>query len=197
MAEQQRPNPRPYPDAEYRKPALNSLDVLEEELGFYPDGPSFRGGLVAIGRIYEKTRLMQGFARYSRLAVIASMSQGRQEGLNGMAPNFLAGETLAMHVLLKPVDILHRRYFLNHDLFPPTYDEEGNVLLQENLAELEEHRTSTWRHVLDTQSARHQELIMEAAMRAYDDVPNAGAAEDDFMAGYLYAGNLIAYLGDA
>ncbi len=197
MAEQLGGTSRPYPDAEYRKRALNPLDVLEEELGFYPDGPSFRGGLVGIGRIYDRTKLMQGFARYSRLAVIASMAQGREEGLNGMAPNFLAGETLAMHVLLKPVDTLQRRYFLNKSLFPPTYDAEGEMLLRDNLAELEEHRTKGWREILDTQTPQHQELLMEAAMRAYDDIPNAGPAEDDFMAGYLYAGNLIAYLDSA
>lgn len=194
MAEQRIWYERQYPDAEYRKRATTLTDVLEEELGFYPDGPSFRGGLIAIGRMYEQTKLMQNFIHFAKLAVIASVSHGEGVDPGTIAPNFLAGETLAIHAILKPRDMFERRFYLRQNIIGSMNQNSGEEVFEAALEHLADHRAGGWEHVFDRQVALHQELLVEATIRAFDDQPNARTAETDFLAGYLYAGNLIAHL---
>jgi hypothetical protein len=195
MAEQSNSPQLPYPEAEYRKPATTAPDILEEELGFYADGPSFRAGIVAISRIYEDTDLMRSFTSCSRLAVIGALAQGKQEpSPNGLALHFLAGETLAMHASLRPATSFVRQRILGYDLLGAMQDQQDKTLIHQAMADIAIHRAGTWQELLDAQTPEHQELLVEATARMYEDIPNVGSTENDFMAGYLYADDVITSL---
>ncbi len=71
------------------------------------------------------------------------------------------------------------------------YTSPDTHILRSTCAELIAFRNHDWKDVLNQQDDLYQEKLFEVTTRLYEDIPNAGQNEDDFMAGYLYAANLI------
>jgi hypothetical protein len=191
-------NQYPYPAIEHLEPALSPYDVIGEELRYYPTGKEFRAGIIAISKIYDKTPLMIGFKKYARLLNIAQLTTDVTSELERpvMAANFYSGEVFATHTAVQPMPKPIRQYVLGQDYlsqYAPgvTNIDPGNSLLKLACAELLDFRDSDWQDLFNRQDDLYQGKLLDAAARLYEDVPNPGHNEDDFMAGYLYAANLI------
>ena len=188
----------PYPDVEHLKPTVSPYDVIDEELRIYKTGPEFRQGIIGISRLYDKTRLMTGFKKYARLLNIAQLSTAVSVELErpAMASNFYVGEVFATHVSVKPMPKAIRQQVLRQDYLSQygsgaTDIDPENKLLKLACAELLDFRDNDWQDLLARQNEPYQEKLVEPTVPRSEDVPIAGHPEDDFLAGYLYAANLI------
>jgi len=188
----------PYPDAEHLPQPLSPYDVIDEELRIYQSGAQFREGVIGIGRIYDNTPLLIGFKKYARLLNIAQMTTAVTTELErpAMASNFYIGEVFATHASVRPMPKPIRQFVLAQDYLSQygrgrTDIDPQNQLLKLACAELLDFRDNDWQDLFARQNDLYQEKLVDATVRMYEDIPNAGHAEDDFMAGYLYAANLI------
>lgn len=190
----------PYPTAEHLEPLHTPYDVIDEELRLYPAGRDMREGIIGISRIYEHTPLLVGFKKYARLLDIAhhaiNISAATELTSPSVAANFYVGEVLATHISVKPMPRAIRQYVLGQDFLYQfghgMYDiDPDNEVLRLICNDLIEFREQTWRETLDKQDEEYQEKLFDLVIRMFDDTPDVGGAEDDVMAGYLFAANLI------
>lgn len=190
----------PYPDIEHYEEPKNPLQVLDEELRFYPDGESLRGGVVAIGRIYQNTELLYCFKKYACLMNVVSTVANPEQPRLSIDNDFYAGTILGTHVMAKPAPKHIRRRMLGIDVLEDysPWSESGidpaNQSLQLALEELAHYKKDEWRELLELQPEEHQERILDLGQRLFEDIPDAKMRNDrweSFTAGYLFASNLI------
>lgn len=188
-----------YPEAEHYIEPRNPLEVIDEELRFYPDASSMREGLIAIGRIYQNTELLYCMKKYAYLVSVASIMSGNGPEKPGIDNDFYAGAILGTHVMVKPAPKPVRQRVLRIDVldgYSPWSDgfDPDHEILKEALEELAHYKDGEWRELFDDQPAEHQERIMDLGGRMYEDIASAQTRNqrwESFTSGYLFAANLI------
>jgi hypothetical protein len=205
------PNIYPYPTREHRELPTCTSEVIDEELRLYEAGPSFRGGILALSRIYGSTSLFTGLKKYAALMNLATAISGSAEAFspNGINMDFYAGEILAAHCLVRPEPLQTRQYLYGRDILPEYappangyYDENGDAhafvvdhkLLLGDAEDLIKFRQSGWQKTFAEMPEPLQEKAIEASIKAYSDDRNASAHENDFLIGFSNASKHIGIL---
>jgi len=189
-------NQYPYPEAEHYVFPKTSTEVIADELRHYPDGPSFRKNLVGLGRMYEKTPLLQCCKKYAALMQLAAVATGQTGKPRQLEMDFYAGEVFSLHANITTLDTPAKRILLMKDALEEYADgsiqyDPKDDRLQRRIDDLITFRDEAADKLFENQSERVQEHILEAALRSYDDVAHAGQRQNRFIAGYLFAAQLI------
>lgn len=184
----------PYPPAEDRPTPGDSVEMLAEELQLYKDPESLRSSVIGLSRMYERTKLLQGFQRYARLITIASTVHDIPSANpdNGIDSDFYSGEVLATHCVVRVQPYITRRQLYSWDPMPQDDpDEETDVDtgegLRHTLDQIAEFRSKLWETYFNQLDESSQEKLTEATLRLYAGKPNASRQESSFMAGFLFA----------
>ncbi len=185
-----------YPSREHLEPIRNFCDVLEFEIGIHTDAPELRKGLSTISKMYRKFPLSRSMQQYSRLMAISHAQAGHIQYENGLDIDFHRGSVLATHCTLRAEKSRTRKILLNNDEFSKylTVEQRHEIPLQDLESIVDGLRA--WRYggfmdSLSQETDEFQELVINAAIRAYDDVSNTPENEDSFISGFMMARDLL------
>jgi hypothetical protein len=139
---------------------------------------------------------MNCLTKYAVLGQLAGHNAGHIDSRQTLGYAFFSGELLAMHALVHPLPTPIKLKTAAIDVLVDQREgyaslDPRDTFLRKQFDELVEFQDNTWLTVYQMQSDAMREKIMDATIRAYEDIPNVGLHEDRFTAGYLFAGNLI------
>lgn len=187
-----------YPPIEHYEFPKSVEEILSDELRFsQSEGETAKTITLGLGRMYGWSELLQACQRIAILVHAGQVPKSERRRVSGMDDDFYAGEILGVHSLYQVLDRPTRTQVIRVDfsrmfgIGPGTSMEEYDNTLNEVIKGVVRFRRGAWKEQLGWQSPALQDILGQIALRMYENQENAEGRKDGFMAGYLFASNLV------
>lgn len=180
----------PYPTQEHINNIETIHDALDFETTIYRNGLDYRQGLVGIERMYEKTQFHQSILNTSRIVALALVAEGHEQYQHTMDIDFYRGSLMALHTIVQLQSKVSRQLVLNLDIYDKMRTEDGEYQLDPESLESLTRALHSWRmgvfvEAYNAEPAALQQSLYDAAKHMYEDISDAEANEQAFIAGFM------------